>query len=112
MNRAEALNLISDGHAVYGEEQSQEIFEALGVPWKDSYAFPLNSDPPGTLKGLTMFPDSEGIRGSTALFLGSQACSHYKLEPKVFMGRGFQGQEYAGKLRMHFLTQEAEGGRR
>lgn len=98
LTKAEALERIEDGHAVYSQEYADAICDALLVPRKPGH--PMHSDPPGTFKGLTMKVDGEIC--VTALSLGHHACDHFGVKARAYHGRGSQGRGYADALRKHF----------
>lgn len=100
MNKEEAIEAIADGHAIYKEEFSKEVLEALNVPWNPEYSQQWFSEP-NVWKGVILSPENEGMVGNSALQLGNIILDHYNLEAISFMGRGFQGQENARVIKEH-----------
>lgn len=98
--QSKALKLIADGHAIYQEAEARQILSDLDVPWQDWLLFEMH-DQPDVWKGMQIPEEIEGKMGATALNLGSVACRHYKLEPEMKGGRGFQGRAYASVLYAH-----------
>lgn len=111
MDRADALEDLADGHAVYSPKVGKDILEALGVPWSDDLTFEGHSSRgPGNPKGLLMVPGAEGEEVVSALTLGRHACAYFGLRYENYLGRGKQGQEYSFALKKHFWAEEAKGG--
>ena len=70
MDIKEALQELSDGHTILSPEAAEEICETVGVPFnRQVLVRRWHSDPPGTVKGLTMAPGQEGSEGVYSLSL-------------------------------------------
>jgi len=93
MDVTEALDMISEGHNVYSQESADACCDALGAPRLAGHV--MHSDPPGTWKGLTLAPQSEGKVLVPALDLGEYVARHLEVEPMASFGRGSQGRNNA-----------------
>lgn len=71
MDRKQALDTLENGWGIYSPEHGEGICQALDVPFhRAALVRRWHSDPPGTLKGLTMRPEHEGAEGVRVLQLG------------------------------------------
>ena len=98
MDIKEAMTVLSDGHAIVTPEYAEDVCQAVGVPFERKALVQRHySDPPGTLKGLTMKPEHEGSEGVYSLTLSGYVAKKLGVadEAGTFIGRGFQAQAYA-----------------
>ena len=98
MEIKEALDVLSDGHTIIVPGYAEEICEVVGVPFdRKALVRPWHSDPPGTLKGLTMTPEQEGAEGVYTLALSRYVAEKLGVIAQAgsFIGRGFQARAYA-----------------
>lgn len=89
MNRKDTLHavdiLASMDHQFISKEAVDKICKAFDYKTK---CYPGHSDPPGTLKGLTMAPGKEGALGKDARDLAEELCGHLSLSYPDMFGRG------------------------
>lgn len=102
MNLKEALEFLSDGHAIISIETAKEVCEAVDVPFNSKRVVQrFKSDPVGTFKGLTMKPEHENTEGVDTLTLSSYVADYLKVSDKAghFFGRGSQARAYAEEIK-------------
>lgn len=96
----DALDALSSGHSIWKPAFAKKVCDAVGVPWNHELVQRWKSDPPGTVKGLTMAPGQENSMGVYSLSLSAYV--HHAIGAKdagSFLGRGFQAQAYARAIR-------------
>jgi len=93
MEKKEALRYLADGHTVWKPEIADEVCDAFGVQRIKPSRF--RSDPPGTIKGLTMKEGEENSLGVDGLTLSHHVADELGLEYGSYIGRGFQAQAIA-----------------
>ena len=80
---------------------AHEIAAALGVAAEKVHCHPMHSDRPGTFKGLTMKPDSEGMSCIDARDLAETICDALGVEYMQMHGRGSGLRECCTALQRH-----------
>ena len=103
MERDEALEILADGHSVITVEAARDVCVAVGVDFDAECRAWLvkrwHSDPPGTVKGLTMHPGQEGQEGVYTLSLSNYVAGKLGVDGGSFIGRGFQAQGNAKAIK-------------
>ena len=97
MTQKEAIEYLSDGHTIWTVKCAKEICESINVPFDQKLVRKFKSDPPGTLKGLTMNEGQENSSGVDALTLSAYVASKLDVEKEAgdYFGRGKQARAYA-----------------
>lgn len=100
MELNEALDCLSDGHALWTPKIAYQICKAVGVPYDKSlerHWYSDWSDP----KGMHMSEGYEGSIGVAALSLSHYVAKQLGVAEKAgsYLGRGFQAQAYAREIR-------------
>ena len=93
LSREEALEAISDGHAIWSVEYAKQVCQAFGVSFPQSLVEVFESDRHHL--GVTMYHGpAEGV-WSLTLALHVATCLGVKDKARGFLGRGSQAREYA-----------------
>lgn len=87
MNRQEALEAISNGHAIWSIPYTEEVCQAFGVSF------------PKSLIGVTMYHGPEKGVWSLTLAQHVAQCLGVKDKAQSFLGRDSQAREYARVIR-------------
>lgn len=94
MNVEEAVDKLSDGHAIITPDHARGICAVIGVEYSpriEEQFFTDYDDP----KGPRMKEGCEGSVGVAVVRLGGLICSNLGLNPEWYVGRGFQAREHA-----------------
>ena len=89
----ETYELLEDGYAIYSPELAEKICQVLSVKFnKRALVQQYKSDPPDTVKGLTMRDGFENSDGADSLFLSQYIAEELHISANIgqYSGRGFQ----------------------
>lgn len=107
ISKKDAIDRLSDGHAIWSVQGAKTICEALGIEYNDKLEEVFHNQP-GVYKGAEIPPEKEGNKGIDDLRLAGYIASKLGISDKVggFLGRGFQAREYARVIDEYFKQKE------
>ena len=101
MDTKDALEILSSGHSILAPEVAEEVCRLAGVAFERAKLVQRwHSDPPGTLKGLTMARGQEDAEGVYTLELSHYIAKALGLSTpgSAFRGRGSQARANADAI--------------